>query len=113
MRWRRVSDDQIVRWEAAAEKDDMCALLCLAKVAYYKPDFNEAEALWRRAVELGSTEAMHRLGLLLIKRDDKLEGEAVLRRGALEGDQEAIAALAQFLEFEGRTSESDEWYGKI
>ncbi|WP_055490263.1 tetratricopeptide repeat protein [Streptomyces sp. TP-A0356] len=72
----------------------------------------EAQELYRAAVEAGVPLASANLGTFLIGRGAVEEGMALLRRAADEGHGEAAYRLAGCLDQQGGSDEAEKWYRK-
>ena len=105
---------EVAAWRHAAAEGDADAMVHLARIASRSPEGrDEALGLWREAARLGNTVGMYKLGLFLIEHDEAAEGEQWLRKAAVAGDHEAIAALAFLLWRRGDREEAETWEGRL
>ena len=114
--WHWHERERIPGWQKAAANGDTEAMLHLARAAKHSrhADAQAEEERWlRAAADLGSLEAVHRLGVLLWHRGECEAGEELVRRAALGGCQDAIARMGQFCERRGDLEGADAWFCKV
>ena len=114
--WHWHERERIPGWQEAAAKGDTEAMLHLARAAEHshRPDAEaEAERWLRSAADLGDLEAVHKLGVMLCRRGEQDDGEALVQRAALKGHQDAIAMMGQFCERRGDLEGADAWFCKV
>ncbi|WP_406264411.1 caspase family protein [Actinacidiphila glaucinigra] len=70
----------------------------------------EGELWYRKAAQVGHTEAMYKLGGLLDKRDDAAAAEQWYRKAADLGHADATGKVGQFVSIAGDDKEAEEWY---
>lgn len=58
-------------------------------------------------------EAKRKLGVALWRRGELDQGEALVRRAALDGYQDAIATMGNLCEGRGENEEALRWYAKL
>ena len=104
--------ERIAGWEAAAADGDCEAMLHLARAKKHSSP-EEAEHWLRSAADLGNLEAAHKLGVMLCRRGEQEDGEALVLRAAVNGHQDAIAMMGQFCERRGDLEGADSWFCKI
>ena len=84
-----------------AEKGDTHALLAVAWMnevgAVDDCNIERAQILYRRAADAGSTDALHRLGRLLQKLNDRAGAIEAFERGAIAGHLPSISSLGTIL----------------
>jgi TPR repeat protein len=113
--WLWHERERIADWQTAAANGDSDAMLHLAKAAKHHHSEGEAEAeRWlRSAADLGNVEAVHKLGVMLLKRGEHEDGEALLHRAALAGHQDAICMMGQLCEKRGDLKGADAWFCQV
>ena len=111
MNYRRgESPERVAAWRTAAANGDIEAMLDVARIAARTPDgFEEAERMLRCAADHGSARARHELGVMLWRRGERDEGEALVHRAALDGYQDALATMGNLCEKRGESEEADRW----
>lgn len=105
-------EKRIEAWQTAAASGDSDAMLHLAHAKKHS-DPAEAERWLRSAADLGNLEAVHKLGVMLWRRGDHEDGEALVHRAAVKGHQDAIAMMGQFCERRGDLEGADAWFCQI
>lgn len=108
--------ERVAGWQEAAAAGDTEAMLHLAKAAKHShhPDAAAETEHWlRSAADLGNLEAVHKLGVMLCRRGEQEDGEALVQRAAVNGHQDAIAMMGQFCERRGDHAGADAWFCKI
>ena len=110
--WQRHERQRIEDWQKAAANGDTEAMLHLARAAKHH-DPAEAERWLRSAADLGSLEAVHKLGVLLCHRGEPEAGEELVQQAAIGGYQDAIATMGQFCERRGDFEGADAWFCKV
>ncbi|MGW1006601.1 tetratricopeptide repeat protein [Streptomyces sp. NPDC002520] len=115
VRFRRgETPEEIAAWRASGASGDVEAMLNIARIAARTPeDADEAEQWLRRACEQGSLEAMHLLGVALIKKGDSREGELLLRRSADAGHIEAMYTLYHYYDWLGLRGKAQKVWDSI
>lgn len=110
--WHWHERERIAGWQAAAAEGDCDAMLHLARAKKHS-DPAEAERWLRSAADLGSLEAVHKLGVMLWRRGEHEDGEALVHKAAVNGHQDAIAMMGQFCERRGDLEGADAWFCKV
>jgi TPR repeat protein len=95
-------------WQTAAGQGDSRAARDLGLLCW-EQQVPEAEAWLRKAVELGSVDAMSTLGLWLADHSQPAEAEQVLTRAATLGDPTAMLNLGITLSGRGEEQEGERW----
>jgi TPR repeat protein len=110
--WQWHGRKRIEDWQTAAANGDSGAMLHLAHAMKHS-DPAEAERWLRSAADLGDLEAVHKLGVLLWRRGEHEDGEALVQHAAVNGHQDAIAMMGQFCERRGDFEGADSWFCKV
>lgn len=111
---RGESPERIAAWRTAAANCNVEAMLNVARIAARTPDgLDEAQRMLRSAVDHGSAEAMHKLGVTLWRRGERDEGEALIRLAALDGHQDAAATMGNLCDERGEDEEAARWYAMV
>ena len=110
--WHWHERQRIEDWQAAAKNGDTEAMLHLAHAMKHS-DPAEAEHWLRAGADLGDLEAVHKLGVMLWRRGEREEGEALVQRAARKGHQDAIERMGQFCERRGDLEGADAWFCKV
>jgi hypothetical protein len=90
------------------QQDDLS--LNLAKLLFETDRFDEAEAIYRKAVESGQSEVLNELGILLAKSGKKDEARLLWLDGVEKGVANAAAQLALDLESSGKFGAAEGWW---
>jgi TPR repeat protein len=91
----------------------MLHLAHAAKHSHHPDAAAEAERWLRSAADLGNLEATHKLGVMVLRRGEHEDGEALLNRAAVAGHQDAIAMMGQLCERRGDFKGADAWFCKV
>ncbi|MFY1680671.1 tetratricopeptide repeat protein [Micromonospora sp. WMMD730] len=79
--------------------------------AYFAQRLDIAEQAWRTAADIGHSEAMFNLGVLLARGgDSREEAEQWFRRAADTGHTDAMSNLGVLLEQRGSQAEAEQWF---